>query len=75
MQTATYLRRPAVEPLAPGLLSEFGRDVRKDRIKQYIGHAVRRIMEAYGYQMDRSGIRITRGDLFTSATRYISKSR
>jgi hypothetical protein len=72
MQTATYLDRAAVEPLAPGLLAEFGVEVAEDRIKQYIGHAVRQIMEACGYQLDRQGMRINRNRLFTSGSRYRS---
>jgi hypothetical protein len=70
MQTATELDRAAVEPLAEGLLAEFGVEVAEDRVKQYIGHAVRRIMEACGYQLDRQGIRITRMSMFTSASGY-----
>ena len=72
MQTATYLARPAVEPLSPGLRAEFGEEVEEDRVKQYIGHAVRQIMEACGYHLDRQGMRITRDNLFTSASRYRS---
>jgi hypothetical protein len=72
MQTATYLDRAAVEPLSPGLLAEFGEDVAEDRVKQYVGHAVRQIMEACGYRLDRQGMRITRANLFTSGSRYRS---
>lgn len=72
MQTATYLDRAAVEPLADGLLAEFGVGVAEDRVKQYIGHAVRQIMEGCGYHLDRQGMRITRDSLFTSASRYRS---
>lgn len=74
MQTATYLDRAAVEPLADGLLAEFGVGVAEDRVKQYIGHAVRQIMEACGYHLDRQGMRITRDNLFTSASRYRSNA-
>jgi hypothetical protein len=70
MQTASYFDRTAVEPLSEGLLAEFDVEVAEDRVKQYIGHAVRRIMEACGYHLDRQGMRITRESLFTSASRY-----
>lgn len=70
METATFLERAAVEPLAPGLLKEFGPEIAQDRLKQMIGHMARQIMEALGYQMDRQGLRITRKSLFTTATRY-----
>jgi hypothetical protein len=72
METATYLARPAVEPLAPGLLAEFGEDVAEDRVKQYIGHAVRQIMEFCGYHLDQQSVRIARDSLFTRASRYRS---
>jgi hypothetical protein len=49
----------------------FGTSGQQDRVKQYIGHAVRQIMEACGYRLDRQGIRITRANnLFTSGSRY-----
>jgi len=72
METATYLARPAAEPLAPGLLSQFGAAVRNDRIKQMIGNMIRQIIEPLGYHIDRQNVRIPpdRKELFTSATRY-----
>lgn len=70
METATFLERAAVEPLAPGLLVEFGPDIGEDRIKQMIGHMARQIMEAIGYEIERPGLRITRESLFSSAARY-----
>ena len=69
METATFLERAAVEPLAPGLLSEFGPDVGEDRIKQMIGHMARKIMVEIGYEVERK-LRITRESLFTSAACY-----
>jgi hypothetical protein len=70
METATLLDRAAVEPLAPGLVAEFGDEVRDDRTKQMIGHMARQIMEALGFELDRTGLRITRPSLFTSAATY-----
>lgn len=70
METATFLERAAVEPLAPALLMEFGPDVGEDRIKQMIGHMARQVMEAIGYEVERPGLRITRESLFSSAARY-----
>lgn len=70
METASFLERAAVEPLAPGLVAEFGPDIAQDRIKQMIGHMVRQIMEAAGYEIDRPGLRITRESLFSSGARY-----
>ena len=72
METATYLSRPAVEPLSPYLLDRFGDTGRQDRLKQMIGHMVRQLLESRGYRVDRNNVRITReGNIFASATRYL----
>jgi hypothetical protein len=73
MQTATDLDRAAVEPLGKGLLAEFGVEVAEDRMKQFIGHATRQVMEALGYFLDRQGMRITGENMFASASRYRSR--
>lgn len=71
METATYLSRPAAEPLSPYLLQAFGAGIREDRMKQMIGHMIRQVLENRGYTMDRSNVRITtEGNMFTSASRY-----
>jgi|SRR5450432_152923 hypothetical protein len=70
METATLLSRVAVEPLGPILLQGFGEEVRRDRVKQMIGHMARQVMEQRGYKVDRGNVRITRKGLFTSGTRY-----
>ena len=72
MATASFLRRPAVEPLSPGLFEEFGPAVGEDRLKQMIGHMARQVMEAVGYRIEqpRRSIRITRENLFSSGARY-----
>lgn len=75
MQTATDLGLAAVEPLGRGLLAEFGIEVAEDRIKQFIGHATRQVMEALGYFLDRQGMRITGENMFASASRYRSRAQ
>lgn len=70
METATLLERAALEPLAPGLVAQFGDEVRDERTKQMLGHMTRQIMEALGYTLDRTGVRITRPSLFTTAATY-----
>ncbi len=70
MKTASKLKRPAVEGVAEELLEEFGDDVRADRIKQMVGHMVRQIMEAEGYQLNASHVPVRIGKLFTKASRY-----
>jgi hypothetical protein len=72
METATFLGRPAVEPLSPKLLERFGNEVRRDRVKQCLGHMVRQILEARGYQLDRQNVRIVGDNMFASGTRYKS---
>ncbi|MFK7941091.1 MAG: hypothetical protein AB8B82_17055 [Roseovarius sp.] len=71
METACYLRRPAVEPIALALLAEFGGAITQRRIKQMIGHMVRQILELKGYRLQHSAVRITRaGNPFFSGSRY-----
>lgn len=70
MQTSTYLGQPAVEPLGPGLLRMFGPEIADDRFKQMIGHMARQLMEAMGFKLERSGVRITRESMFTTAAKY-----
>ncbi len=35
-----------------------------------IGHMTRQVMKALGYELDRTGLRITRANLFTSGAAY-----
>lgn len=70
METATFLDRAAVEPLGPYLLEEFGEDVNQDRYRQMIGHMARQIMEALGYELERTSLRLTRINMFTTAAAY-----
>ena len=70
METASYLGRAAVEPLGPYLVKHFGQDIAEDRLKQTIGHMVRQIMEALGYEHVSTVMRISPGLLFTTGSRY-----
>lgn len=70
METATFLDRAAVEPLGPYLLEEFGEEVNQDRYRQMIGHMARQVMEALGYELDRTSLRLTRINMFTTAAAY-----
>lgn len=69
METASYLERAAVEPLGPLLVEHFGAEIAEDRLKQLIGHMVRQIMEALGYELVQPGMRIAKG-MFTTGARY-----
>ena len=76
METACYLGRPAIEPLSPMLLQRFGPSIKRVRLKQMIGHMVRQILEARGYQLDRSTVKITRiGNIFASGSRCVTLVR
>ena len=70
LETATELRRPALEALQTQLLERFGATIKADRWKQMMGRMVRQIMEHHGYSLDQTGVRIRDGVLFTSAARY-----
>jgi hypothetical protein len=70
METASLLRRPAVEPLSELLIQKFGKKVREDIIKQMIGHMVRQIMERRGFKLEAKNIAIRFGTLFSRAARY-----
>ena len=70
METATFLGRPAVEPLSPFLLREFGNEVQHHRVKQCLGHMVRQILEARGYALHRQHVPVGGINMFASASRY-----
>lgn len=70
LETATYLKCPALEGVQPQLLAKFGDEIRPDRWKQMIGRMTRQIMEHRGYALDQAGVRVGVSDLFTSAARY-----
>ena len=69
METATDLGKPAVTGIEEQLLHRFGEDVLGDRVKQMIGHMVRQVLEARGYQIERRDVFIGSA-LFSKGTRY-----
>lgn len=75
MEYATFLERPAVEPLQCALLAEFDRqEVDQDLVKQMIGDMARQIMVAIGYDPDEDPgpqkVDTFDGSLFKKASRY-----
>ena len=70
METASLLKRPAVEPMSEILVERFGAIVREDRTKQMIGHMVRQVMENRGFALNAHNIVIRFGDLFSRGSRY-----
>lgn len=74
METATYLSKPAIEPMSPFLEERFAAAVEVDRIKRMMGHMVRQIMEYRGYPIDERDVPITsKGNIFSTAARYTRK--
>ncbi|MCY4382345.1 MAG: hypothetical protein OXE44_04270 [Nitrospinae bacterium] len=76
MRTATHAGRPAVEPLANGLLNEFDLFFRtcsnkeKNSTKRMIGRVARELMERMGYEVAQRWVLTTGNPLFTKATQY-----
>lgn len=70
METACDLARPAVEALSEGLVSEFGAEIDRQDVKQSVGHFVRQVMEADGYEIERKRVRITRPGLFSTGITF-----
>lgn len=70
METATLLKRPALEAIQHLLILNFNSEIKEDRCKQMTGRMVRQIMESKGYQLDQTGVKISSKILFTTAARY-----
>lgn len=69
MEVASDLGSPAVAGIEEKLLMKFGEKVLPDRIKQMIGHMVRKIMEDEGFVVDQSDVKM--GSVpFSKGTRY-----
>ncbi|SCY92274.1 hypothetical protein [Paracoccus tibetensis] len=69
LETASELRKPAVEGLEEQLLAKFRENVLADRVKQMIGHMVRQILEQRGWVLDQSDVKI-QSVPFSKAARY-----
>ena len=69
LDTATDLGNPAVAGIEEPLLAQFGEAVLDDRAKQMIGHMVRQVMVAEGYEVEKQNVKIGSA-LFSKGTRY-----
>lgn len=69
-ETASELGRPAAQVLAQPLLDHFGDAARDLNFRQLVGHMLRHLMEARGWVLDQTEVRIPNGVLFTRAARY-----
>ena len=77
METATYLRKPALEPFSPHLRNKFKFFLAEstdkssfDRYKQLAGSMTRQIMEELGYEHEKNSVNIPTGNVFKTASRY-----
>lgn len=71
METACYLRRPAIEAISPTLKVAFPQVRGSVKLRQMVGHMVRQILEERGYHLDRANVRIKHGgNLFNFGSAY-----
>jgi hypothetical protein len=77
METATRLKRPAVEGIAEELLIKFNEEIKSLnnsdylRVKQMIGHMVKQVMATHNYHVFMKNVRVISTNLFSKGTRYI----
>ena len=77
MQTASDLKRPAVQPLIKFLLVKFAGRIdpankgERFKIKQMMGHMIRQVMEENGYEHDAYNVLVNDTHVyFSKASRY-----
>ncbi|MCD4817923.1 MAG: hypothetical protein K8S23_04465 [Candidatus Cloacimonetes bacterium] len=76
METASRLKRPAVEGIAEDLKIKFNKELcalnNSDylRFKQMIGHMVKQVMYYHNYSVFMKNVRVISTDLFSKGTRY-----
>ena len=74
LETATYLKRPALEAIQPMLMERFAKQyqdkISGDRWKQMTGNMVRQVMEHRGYKLQQKNVKTRVPDLFTRGARY-----
>ncbi len=70
MSGASDAGRPAAEAITAQLLDTFGHDVARDRVKQYTGRLIRKVMEQHGYLWVKHGVRCHDRRVFSVASTY-----
>ncbi len=71
MDTASDLVKPAAEALSAQLAKRFGEIVRENRVKQFVGWYIRRIMEGRGFSLDQQNCKVcSPNNIFTRGARY-----
>ena len=71
METACELVKPAAEALSAQLAKRFSEVVKKDRVKQFIGWHIRKVLEAHGFSLDQQNCKVcSPNNIFTRGARY-----
>jgi hypothetical protein len=75
LELTTYLKHPAAEGIGDIILEKFPNDFvqhspRYHRLKQCVGHMIRQVMEANGYEMDKPKVKCHINKVFVYAARY-----
>jgi hypothetical protein len=72
--TSVKKQRPPVSAVSQLLLDEFGQEIKRLPVKQFVGLAVRAILEEAGYEIAYSGVRIGDDPVFASGSIYRIRS-
>jgi hypothetical protein len=71
LETACDLVKPAAEALSVQLAKRFGDIVRENRVKQFIGWYIRKVMESHGFSLDQQNCKVcSPNNIFTRGARY-----
>jgi DNA-directed RNA polymerase specialized sigma subunit len=71
MEAASDVNKPAAEAVSAQLLQRFGKAVENDRVKQFVGWTIRKVMESKGFALAQQNCKIcSKGNIFTRASRY-----
>lgn len=72
LEFASELGHAALDGVVERLEHAFPRDLKDARTRQMVGAMIRQILEDRGWQVEKSGLKVRRGNLglFAVATRY-----
>ena len=73
MVRASDKEEPAAKAIASELYRRFGDDVRRDRVKQFTGRLIKRVMKANGYTWLSRGHSCGDNPVFSVASRYVRR--
>src|SRR5271157_2289865 len=62
--------RPPVAAVSEALLEEHGEEIKKTPVRQFVGLAVRAILEEAGYEVAYTGVRINGDPVFRTGSVY-----